>query len=107
MAAGKREHYVKIEKSAETQLVGEPVVVWTTHARWWAEKLPLGGSEGPAGGQVQYATARNQWNGLWIDGVTPKMRLNDNGTLFDIDLVDDTGRRQNILRLVTTQRDVA
>lgn len=106
MPAGKRDRLVTIEQSTETQSVGEPVLTWTVLTRWWAEKLPLGGSEGPAGGQDQYATARYEWRGLSISGVVPKMRINEGGVFHDIDFVDETRGRQNVLRLVTTQRGV-
>ena len=106
MPAGKRDHFVTIEKSTETQSVGEPVRTWAAHTTWWAEKRPLGGSEGPAGGQEQFATARHEWIELFVTGVLPKMRINEGGMTFDIDLVDDTGRRQNRLRLMTTQRSI-
>lgn len=108
MEAGKRDRLVTIQKTTETQPIGEVVAsAPIVHARWWAEKLPLGGGEGPAGGQVQYATRRNEWRGLWIDGVTEKMVLNEDGVLHDIELVDTTGRRQNRLSLVTMQKDTA
>lgn len=106
MPAGKRDRLVTIEQSTETQSVGEPVVTWSTVTRLWVEKLPLGGSEGPAGGQQQYAIARHEWRSLYFSGVLPKMRINEGGILHDIDYVDDTARRQNKLRLVTTQRSI-
>lgn len=105
MAAGKRDQLVTIQKSSETQSVGEPVVTWSTHATWWARKQPLGGSESAAGGQVAYATRRFQWEGLWIDGVHEGMRINDGGVLHEIDVVDDSGYRDNRLTLITTQRE--
>lgn len=104
MAAGKRDHYTTIEKSTSTQAVGEPVVTWSTHAPWWAEKLLLGGIEGLAAGQIQFGVARHEWRGGYLLGVTTKMRLNERGVLHDIDHVDETERRQGKLRLVTTQR---
>lgn len=71
---------------------------------WWAEKLPLGGSESPAGGQLQYGTARYMWRGLWVDGLKAKMRLVENGIEHDIDFIDTSHRRQNEIVLHTTQR---
>lgn len=106
MAAGKRDQLVTIQKSTETQSVGEPVVTWSTHATWWTEELPLGGSEGAAGGQVQYATRRRQWGGLYVAGVHEGMRLLlADGTELDIDVIAEANYRQNRLVLVTTQRD--
>lgn len=106
MAAGKRDQLVTIQKSVETQSVGEPVRTWSTHARWWAEELPLGGSEGPAAGQVQYATRRRQWGGLFVAGVHEGMRLLlTDGTELDIDVVAEADYRKNRMVLVTTQRD--
>jgi len=102
--AGKRDRLVIIQKPTSSQTVGEPVRTWPTHSTWWARKRALGGSEGPAGGQEQYGIQRHEWDGLWIDGVTSEMRLNDGGILYDIDVVDDTGKRENVLRLITTQR---
>ena len=103
--AGRRNRLVTIQKSTQTQDVGEPVLVWSAVSPWWAEKLPRGGSEGAAGGQAAYATRANTWRGGWINGVHEGMRLNDRGVFHDIDVVDDSGRDQNILVLHTTQRD--
>lgn len=106
MAAGKRDQLVTIQKSTETQTVGEPVIPWSTHAKWWAEELALGGSEGRAGGQAEYATRRRQWRGLYVAGVHEGMRLLlADGTTLDIDAVAEANYRANRLVLVTTQRD--
>lgn len=105
LPAGKRDRLVTIQKSTETQSVGEPTLTWSTHASWWAQKLPLGGSEGAAAGQSAYATRRCRWEGLWISGVHEGMRISENGTLHEIDYVDDSGQRENRLVVATTQRD--
>jgi len=103
LPAGRRDHLVTIEKFTETQSVGEPVLTWSEHAKWWAERLPLGGSEGPGGGQQQFGTARYQWTGLYVAGVVAKMRLNERGVLYDID-VPHADYRKNSLVLITTLR---
>lgn len=103
--AGRRNTLVTIEKSKETQPIGEQVLTWSALSPWWAEKLPRGGSEGAAGGQVAYATRSNTWRGGWINGVHEGMRLNERGVFHDIDVVDDTGRQQNVLVVHTTQRN--
>jgi head-tail adaptor len=105
LPAGRRNQFVTIQQSTQTQSVGEPVLTWSTYATWWAEQRPLGGSEGPAGGKAAYATRRYQWEGLWVSGVHEGMRLNAGGILHDIDVADQSGQRANRLVLVTTQRD--
>ena len=105
LPAGQRDRLVTIQKSTESQSVGEPVLMWSTHATWWARKLPLGGSEGSAGGQIAYANRRDQWDGLFVSGVHEGMRLLLDGVTYDIDAVVEANRRQNVLRLATTQRD--
>lgn len=106
MRAGELDRKVIIESSTETQSVGEPTPTWATFYTCWARKRPLGGSEGPAGGQQQFATARYEWLVRYKAGVLPKMRINESGVFHDIDLVDETGRRDGELRLVTTHRGV-
>lgn len=105
LPAGRRDRLVTIEKSTETQTVGEPVLTWSAHATWWVRKEPLGGSEGSAAGQQAYATRRSSWDGLWVAGVHEGMRINDGGIIHEIDLVDDSGYRENRLIVTTTQRD--
>lgn len=104
MTIGQRTTLATIEKSTETQTVGEPVLTWAVHGTWWHEKLPLGASEGPAAGQVQFGVARYERRGGYFPGVTTKMRLNERGVLHDIDVVDLTEQRQGKMRLVTTER---
>lgn len=108
MPAGRYDTPVDIESATQSQSVGEPSLTWSTFASWWAEKRLTGGGESAAGGQAQYATAQHQWRGRYISGVLPGMRLNQSGTLFDIDVVDDTDRRlKGEMLLVTTQRSIA
>lgn len=102
--AGARDRLVTIEKSTQSQGVGEPVRSWSTHATWWTRRRRLGAQESPAGGQEQFGVVQDEWDGLFIPGVTTDMRINDGGVLYDIDDVDDTGQRENVLRLVTTLR---
>jgi head-tail adaptor len=108
MRAGELDSQIVIEASTETRnAIGEPIKTWVTFAGpLWARKRPLGGSEGPAGGQEQFATARYEWLVRFLPGVLPKMRADESGIYHDIDLVDETGRRRGELRLVTTQRAV-
>lgn len=106
MPAGRRNTPFTIQKSTETQSVGEPTLAWSTHAPWWAEELPLGGSEGAAGGQSAYATRRRQCSGLYVPGVHEGMRLlRHDGVIYEIDNVLEANRRTNQMVLAVTQRD--
>jgi len=105
--AGECDRLITIESVSETQnssgemVPGAPVLVGTV----WAKKVPLGGEEGVAARQLQ-ATAAYRWElRHYVPGVETKMQVNERGVLFDINEVQEIGRRAS-LHLGTTQRGV-
>jgi hypothetical protein len=105
--AGECDRLIRILSVPETQnsrgemAPGIPVVVATV----WARKVPLGGDEGIVASQLQ-ATAAYRWElRHYVPGVAPKMLVDERGVLFDINEVQEVGRRVS-LDLGTTQRGI-
>jgi SPP1 family predicted phage head-tail adaptor len=61
----------------------EPAKTWSTFATVWANVQPVSGAEPFI--PEQFAPIVNYRIDMWfLDGVTPEMRVNWNGRLFDI-----------------------
>jgi head-tail adaptor len=104
--AGELDRFVIIEQDtgATRDTDGAPLDGWTKFVDWWAKKESLEGSEGETG-EGRVATVRYQWSGHYITGVKPtKMRINEDGVLHDIVVVDDTKKRRGELVVITKQR---
>lgn len=84
MRAGLLNRLVLIETRSNTQEgSGDQVDTWTTHAQVYARIEPLSGEEKAAAGALQnVGVARITIR--YVAGVTPAMRVNDNGTYYQI-----------------------
>lgn len=101
-----RWHAITIEQPTETQdSRGVPAPSWGTFATCFASYQELSGQETLAAGQP-FATDLARWGLLPIPGVTPKMRLNEGGVMFDILQVDTTKVRQGELWITTRRRSL-
>lgn len=83
--AGQFTNLVTLEQLAEASqdALGAPSRAWTTFATWWTRVNPLTGSEAYSDRQIE-ASAQLKFEGNYIAGVTPKMRINDHGVFYDI-----------------------
>lgn len=105
--SGECDRLITIESITETQNSSGEMVPGSTVVLGpvWAKKVALGGNEGVAARQIQ-ATAAYRWElRHYVNGVTAKMWVNERGVLFDINEVQEIGRRAG-LHLGTTQRGV-
>lgn len=101
IAAGTLRHLVTIEQNAQTQnpATGEIVTGWNTYATTYAGIYPMSGREYMAAQQVQ-GQQIVQIMVRFIPGVTPDMRVNWNGTYYNIQAVLDVESRERVLNLM-------
>jgi SPP1 family predicted phage head-tail adaptor len=104
--AGKLRHRITIEQSTETQSVGEPVRAWSTVATVWANYEDLGGSEGQAVGQTQYAIGFRRYEIRFRPGLIPKMRVTHQSIAWDIERIVNIGGRDRELHLFCVGRSL-
>jgi len=90
--AGKYRFPITIRKFTETQSIGEPVLMMSVFANVWANYEDIGGSEGPAGGQQQFAIARRRYEIRPLTGLQRKMRVFHQGLEWDIDEISEVLR---------------
>ena len=102
MNPGRMDRKIIIEEITATTInaVGEPIPTWGTFATVWAEKMPLRGRERFEAQQVN-AEADDKWRIRYLAGVVAKMRISYDSKLFDIQSVQEVGRR-NGMELMTT-----
>ena len=105
MRAGRRNIKLLIEQKTENSVdsVGDPQVTWATYSTQWAEVLTTGGKE--------FLEAREQHSELthivttrFVDGVTPKMRINNSGDLYNIIATYDPSKRNGELKMYCTEQ---
>lgn len=110
LAAGALDRRITFQ--AETEVVdpqgsGEPVKTWADVVTVWANVQPLGGRELFASQQTA-AKVDTRYRIRWRSGVTPEaMRiLDENGRIFDIQAVQEIGRREGLEILATARGEV-
>lgn len=87
MNAGKLKTKILIEQITETaNEYGELIKTWSTFATAWADIRPLVGREYYTSKQID-AEVTTKIRIRYIAGITPKMRVNNSGQLFDIQAV--------------------
>jgi head-tail adaptor len=104
--AAKLRHPIVIQQSTATQTVGEPVLSWSTFANERAAYEDLGGSEGPAGGQQQFAVGFRRYEIRYRTDLTTKMRILHQSIGWDIDRIVNVGGRGRELHLFCTGRSL-
>jgi SPP1 family predicted phage head-tail adaptor len=102
MRAGKLRHRITIEAATVANVFGEEVETWTTFAEVWAAKEDLAGREFFAAQQTT-AEVTTRFRLRYLDGVTPKMRINSDGVLYNIESVQDPDGRRVELILMTVR----
>lgn len=103
MRAGELDRRVTIEQPTETRdSYGEPVTTWSELATVWASREDMRGQERFTAQQV-HSELTTVFRMRYRDDVTTKMRLKENGVIFDIEEVVETGRREGLE--ITTKED--
>ena len=103
MRAGQLDHYVLIEQPTETtDAYGQAVKSWATYVDAWAGIAPLRGSERILAGQ-EAAGADTKITMRYVSGVTAKMRVNEDGTLYDIKFVSDVRKQGEMMELLCVE----
>jgi len=96
MRAGEMDRLVIIETPTEgVDDYGGATLTWATFVEVWASKRPARAGEGLSAERIA-AQDENVWRLHWIDGITYKMRINEDGTYHDIVGKIEIGRREGI-----------
>jgi SPP1 family predicted phage head-tail adaptor len=97
MRAGSLRHLVTIEAQTKTQdSTGSIVTAWETFATVHASIEPISGREFFAASQVQ-SSVNTRIRNRYLSGITPKMRVVHDTTVYDIEAVlqdDRSGRHE-------------
>lgn len=100
MRAGRLRRQITIEVGTATQdATGQEILSWATFATVRASVEPLNGKESFTAEQEQ-AKATTRFRVRYIEGVTPKMRVNYDGRLFNIVSVLDPHDRRRELHIL-------
>jgi SPP1 family predicted phage head-tail adaptor len=92
MQIGRLDRKITIESVTETRdSVGQPVETWATFATTWAQKKDGSGGESTKADQT-IAELGSTFITRHVSGVTPKMRINEGGSIYDILSVSEIGR---------------
>lgn len=102
MRAATLRHLITIEQSTATvDASGEPDFTWGTYVDRRAEIKALTGTERFEAQQVA-AEVDHEITIRFTEGITPKMRVRENGRAFDIHAAfDPTGRREKTVILAS------
>lgn len=87
MQSGRLRHKISIEKVTETiNDAGEVTESWGEFANIWAQIMPLVGKEYWSSRQVE-SEVTGKIRIRYLPGVTPKMRINSNNRIYNIEAV--------------------
>jgi len=97
MLAGQLDRFIKILVVTETQsATGDPLSTWSSYAEVWAKRTDLVANEGASQDQ-RAAVGRATFKIYYLDGVVRKMRIDDDGEIFDVVGIQMLGRREGLL----------
>lgn len=98
--SGRLDRFITVEQPIETKsATGAPTISWSTYAQVWAERVdPVGREFFEAAADQVEITAKYRLH--WLDGVTPDMRVTEEGTVYEIVAVVEPVRRRETLLMV-------
>jgi SPP1 family predicted phage head-tail adaptor len=105
---GKMDRLITIQQetadSPPQDATGEPSASWTTYAQHWAQKFDVGGKERwlPSGRQAEVNTVFRIY---YDSGVTHAMRISLDSVTYDIQYINEIGRREGLEIRATARRD--
>ena len=103
MQSGKLRHKISIEKVNETiNDAGEVTESWVEFANIWAQIMPLVGREYWSSRQVE-SEVTGKIRIRYLPGVTPKMRINSNNRIYNIEAVINIEERNIEMVLLVSE----
>ncbi len=103
LMAGKLRHRIAIQqRTTDQDDYGQQLDQWDDVARVWADIEPLNGRELLAAAAVQAETTHTVTM-RYRPGITPQLRINYNGRLFNILNVLDDNERHRTLTLLCSE----
>lgn len=104
MRAGRLKHKIIIEQATEARdTLGAVVETWVAYATRQASAEPIAGREYYASRQTN-AEASYRFRLRYLAGVTPKMRVNFGGRIFDIERVINVNEQGRELQIMGVER---
>lgn len=101
---GAMRHQIIIEKVTETRTgTGGVTQTWGTFAEPWAERVEQPGREFQAADQ-KVAEAKRLYRIRWRTDLTRKMRINDEGDIWDIHSINEIEHRTGLEIQATADR---
>lgn len=105
MRAGKLRHFTTIEAPTSGQdKYGEPIEAWGTFLQVWASREDLAGREFFAAQQTG-TEVTTRFRMRYQFGITPTMRINADGVLYDIQSVQDPDGKRRETIVMAKRRD--
>ncbi len=105
MRAGKMDRFITIEEFTAVQdAFGQETETWTEFATVWAEKVDIKARERFAA-QQDLAEETTRFRMRYLQGITPKMRIVDDGKTYDIEGIAELGRRVGMEITATARAD--
>lgn len=97
MPLGKLDRRITIQELIQSKgtKYGEPIETWRDWATVWANVYSGGGREFEAARQIS-AEIDTQFQVRWIDGLSPTMRILYQDRLYDIQRIQEAGRRERL-----------
>lgn len=95
--AGRLDRRVTIQQPTTViSSTGGTTQTWANLVQVWAAKRDVAGREAAVAGLMAAGEAETVWQLHWREGITPKMRLIDGSTIYNITAVAELGRRQGL-----------
>lgn len=105
MRSGQRNVKVLIEQNTGTTVnsVGDPVETWVTFSTQFMEVLTQTGKEFIQA-REQHSELTHILTGRYVSGVTPKMRINNGGAIYNILAAFDPSKRRRELKIYCNEQ---
>lgn len=103
--AGELDQRIVIEEATITKNeYNEEEETWATFEEVWADYLPFGGREFWSSQQIT-AKAMGTFGIRYLPGLLPTMRISYQGMLWDIQRIDDDGRKTKMVIFANTREE--
>lgn len=101
--SGLLRHRVTIESATSTQdAVGQDIKTWATFGYWYCNISPLRGREYIDSRSIQDEQTY-KFQGRYVNGITPQMRIVWNSKTFDIQAVMNVNERDRMTEVLAVE----
>lgn len=101
--SGLLRHKVTIQSATATQdAAGQDIKTWSNYGSWWCNITPQRGREFEASRSIQDEQIY-KFQGRYVAGLTPQMRLTWNSKTFEITSVVTVNERDRMTEVMATE----